>query len=251
MKFNRLGMVLGAAALSMVVCGAVFAQAQPGGGGAGGGRGQGRGGQRGGGFGMSIAQLPIDLMDAKLKLSADQKSKISAVLSTYKASMKDLQASMQAAQGDQAAMQELFPKLREVGTKANEEINGILDDKQKESAKALLTEVGAMAGVGISPEAYGKLKLSDEVKTKVAKVAADSQKEMMAKRAEMQNGGDRQAIMADIQAMRAETTKKVMALLTDDQKAIVAKYPAQMGFGGGRGGRPGGAGAPPAAPPTI
>jgi len=65
-----------------------------------------------------------------------------------------------------------------------------------------------------------------------------------AMRAEMQNGGDRQAAMGKMREARAKQAEELKALLTDDQKKIFDKNleEARNRMGGGR---PGGN------PPTI
>jgi len=79
-----------------------------------------------------------------------------------------------------------------------------------------------------------------KVDSLIKKFDADNQ----ALRAEMQNGGDRQAMMGKMREARAKQAEELKALLTDDQKKVFDKNmeEARNRMGGGR---PGGN------PPTI
>src|SRR6185369_7377419 len=71
-----------------------------------------------------------------------------------------------------------------------------------------------------------------KVDSLVKKFDADNQ----AMRAEMQNGGDRQAAMGKMREARAKQAEELKALLTDDQKKIFDKNmeEARNRMGGGR-----------------
>ena len=79
-----------------------------------------------------------------------------------------------------------------------------------------------------------------KVDSLIKKFDADNQ----ALRAEMQNGGDRQALMGKMRDARGKQAEELKALLTDDQKKVFDKNmeEARNRMGGGR---PGGN------PPTI
>ena len=79
-----------------------------------------------------------------------------------------------------------------------------------------------------------------KVDSLIKKFDADNQ----ALRAEMQNGGDRQAMMGKMREARAKQVEELKAVLTDDQKKILDKNVEEQRNRMG-GGRPGGA------PPTI
>ncbi|MEP6755104.1 MAG: hypothetical protein ABJA67_06365, partial [Chthonomonadales bacterium] len=235
MKLKQMSIALGFVALTAVVASSAFAQAQPGatpaaGRGQGGGRGQGQGG-RGGFGGASLASVPADVLQSELKLTDDQVAKIKIAQSGVKAAQKEMQDAMaanQGGQGDPTAMREIFTKFRDVNTKATEEINGILDDKQKESAKGLLQSIGDLGQIGVGAGAYGDLKLTTDQKTAIHALITKSQKDNADKMQALRDGGDRQAMMEFFQASRAELTKKGQALLTDAQKKVAAKFPAQQ-----------------------
>ncbi len=74
-----------------------------------------------------------------------------------------------------------------------------------------------------STEAIAKrLTLSDEVKGKVYAIQLDRINKMTEYRSKNQ-GGDREAMMAEMQKQTGEADKKIEALLTDDQKKEYAK----------------------------
>jgi periplasmic protein CpxP/Spy len=80
-----------------------------------------------------------------------------------------------------------------------------------------------------------------KVDSLIKKFDADNQ----AMRAEMQNGGDRQALMGKMRETRAKQAEELKALLTDDQKKVFDKNMEDARNRMGGGGRPGGT------PPTI
>ena len=71
-----------------------------------------------------------------------------------------------------------------------------------------------------------------KVDSLIKKFDADNQ----ALRAEMQNGGDRQAMMGKMREARAKQVEELKAVLTDDQKKIFEKTMTDMQsrMGGGR-----------------
>src|SRR5205809_6429627 len=124
-------------ALCALAAGSVFAQApkeDPGQNAApaAGRRAQGGQGQRGGGR-VSLATLPIKALDATVKLTDDEKSKITAIQEKYKTDAQALRPA-QGAQPDPANRQ----KMRDLSTKANTDIEAVLTKEQNEKLKATL-----------------------------------------------------------------------------------------------------------------
>jgi len=256
MKFGKIGLMCASLFLLSAVAVTSFAQ----GNGAvagGGGRRQRQGGQGGGqrrGAGAPLVATPLSVLDSYLKLTAEQKTKITAIQTQYAADMKTLTPPPPAAgeMPDRQAMQEARTKQREAGTKADTDLKAVLTDDQTKLIPDMNKELAAYGAAGIPAGVLPDLKLTADQKTKITTIATDSQKEMQAKFQEAQaNGG--QVDQAAMQEMRKASTDKVNAVLTDAQKTTLAAYrkahPVQQGrggFGGGR--RPGGAaGAPPPA----
>ncbi|MCW3101136.1 MAG: hypothetical protein JWL77_6754 [Chthonomonadaceae bacterium] len=246
MKFGKIGLTCVSLFLLSAVSIAALAQGagQPGAPGGGGRQG---GGQRGR-QGTPLVTVPVSVMDSYLKLTADQKAKIAAIQTQYKADVKDL-VPAQGAQPDPQAMQEMFQKRQAASTKADADIKAVLTDTQTPMVADMTKDLQSYNAVGIPVGVLGDLKLTADQKTKLAAIATDSQKEMQAKRQEAQANGarlDRQTM----QDMQKATSEKAMAVLTTSQKttldAYVKTHPQPQFGGGGR--RPGGAaGAPPPA----
>ena len=232
---KKIGLVFGTAALCLSLSVASFAQAAAPA--AGQGRGQGRGPGGGRGFGqVTLAQIPLPILESSLKLTADQKIKIKIVQDKLQADGKELRDAAQAG-GDPAAFRAVFTKMRDLSTKANTEIENILDDNQKAKVAPLVKDLGTITSVGLPMAAVGELNLTEDQKKKLGVIAADSQKAMQAKFQEMQqNGADRAAMGEFFQTSRAETKKKALEVLTDDQKKVLKKFPDQPGGPGGPGG---------------
>lgn len=250
MKHNSMGLPV-LTALMLVGTGVtVFAQDAPpaagqapaAGGARQGGRQGGRGGQFGGGR-ATLSSLSLATMDTGLTLTADQKTKIKAILDKKDADTKALPALPAFTPGqppaDPQAFQEAFQKRNTINTTANNDIQTLLTDEQKAKLPAFLQELGTMQQAGIPAGVLGDLKLTAEQKKKIMAQAQSSQQEMQEKRQAAQQSGQ-QMTREEMMAMRKDATDKIAALLTPTQRAAVEKYnrdhpqPAFGGFGGGR-----------------
>lgn len=230
---------------SLVVCGLSIgiANAQPPGGG--GGRG-GRGGMMGGAMLLRAPEV-----QAELKLTDDQKTKLQAAQQEMGQKMRDMFQNSQGQDPEErrkqmAAMQEEQKKT----------IDSILTpDQQKRYNQLDLQWTFQMApGMALSrPEVATALKLTDDQKKSLEQINSKSREDMQA----LMQGSDpqsmtqeeRQAMNTKRQAIQKDTADKIQALLTDDQKKAWKdltgdpfKFPPMRGFGGGRRG----GGAPPA-----
>lgn len=116
----------------MMICGLLFgmvafAQAQPG---------QGRqGGGPGGRMGMN-PEARVKQLDEKLKLSDDQKTKLTAIFTEQADAQKKMREEAQGG-GDRQAMMEKMQKMR---TELETKVSGVLTDDQKKTYKAMLDE---------------------------------------------------------------------------------------------------------------
>lgn len=243
-----------------------------GGGGFGGGRGQGRMfGQRQ----MNVMSVPIEALQAGLKLTGDQKTKITKI---QEESRPRFGGGGGGGGGrgpggggggrgpggppggppgggggrgpggppgggggfDFQAMQARM----DAGAK---KIEALLTPAQKKALPALVKDVGALRTVGIPAQLYGDLQLTGDQKTKIgtlAKQTQDTMQKQFQSAGAGGGGGDFRAMMTTMQKMREDTNKKALAYLNAGQKAKVDKYMKanpQRGFGGG-GGRGGGGG---------
>ena len=256
MKFGNIGRTCAALVLLTTVSLTAYAQGNGQGGAPGqpGGGGQGGRGQRGpGGRGAALVTLPVSVMNSYLKLTAEQKAKITAIQTQYKADSKSFMPAP-GAQPDPQAMQEMRQKSRAASTKADADIKAALTEDQTKMLDTLNKDMQTFAMVGIPPEALGELKLTETQRTKITTISDDSRKEMQAKfqAAQQAGGGFDPQMMMD---MRKAVHDKVMDVLDLSQKnkleAYLKDHPQPQGgrgFGGGRRGGAG-AGAPPGGAP--
>ena len=109
----------------------------------------------------------------------------------------------------------------------------------KEKLDALEADIKVLSSVQLPAEAVLELKLTADQKKSLTEIAKQSQEKVR----EMMQSGDREGAMA----LREAVSAKVNGVLTEDQKKVVAKYPAPR-MGGGRGGQGGGR---PGGPPPV
>ena len=102
----------------------------------------------------------------------------------------------------------------------------------KEKLETLEADLKVLSSVQLPADAVLELKLTVDQKKSLTEIAKQSQEKVR----EMMQSGDREGVMA----LREAVVAKVSGVLTEDQKKVVAKYPARMGGGRQGGGRPGG-----------
>jgi Spy/CpxP family protein refolding chaperone len=239
------GLAFAGAVLTLLVGAPALAQPPPGGG-----PGFGFGGGQFGGGG-SVSSAPIAALEVGLKLTAEQKTKI---IDIQKQTTTDRNKMMQelrnGGQPDQAAFQAFMQKMQTMNKEADKKITDLLTPEQKKLLPAVLKDIQTLSAVGIPAPTMGDLKLTDDQKKKIADIAAASQKTMQEKMQEARQSGDFQAIREIMMTNRKETHDKALAVLTEDQKKIVAKYEKEHPQQPGRGFGPGG-GPPPGGPPPF
>lgn len=102
----------------------------------------------------------------------------------------------------------------------------------KEKLETLEADLKVLSSVQLPADAVLELKLTVDQKKNLTEIAKQNQEKVR----EMMQSGDREGVMA----LREAVAAKVSGVLTEDQKKVVAKYPARMGGGRQGGGRPGG-----------
>lgn len=202
------------------------------------GRGGGQGGRGGGGGfggrGMSrMMLLRAEPIQKALDLSDETVEKIQAIIE------ENMPAPGQGGgRPDPEAM-----------AKAEEEVLGLLDDKQKKRLLGIYAQAAgarALLDDNIAKELEIDDDLKAEIQGKLDDMAAGMREKMQEIMAEA--GDDRQAAMEKMQAMRADMDKEVIALLSDSQKKAFEELKGEKvelptmgrGPGGGRGGQGGG-----------
>jgi Spy/CpxP family protein refolding chaperone len=172
--------------------------------------------QRGGGFGRGgfgggAQLLTIPEVQTELKLTDDQKAKVTDMLQKLREQRQS--------QGQN--FQDLSPEERQkmmADRRAAEDkqVADILNADQVKRYHQLVLQRQGMTAVLDKPVA-DQLKLTDEQRTKIQGIV-DEQRAAM--RDMFQSaGGDRQAMMGKMQEMRKQTDDKIAAVLTDDQKS--------------------------------
>ncbi len=201
---NRIAIICGTALALTLIGGSALAQAPAAGAGQPGQGGQGRGR---GGRGASLTTLPVETLDKIVKLTPDQKTKLTVIRDKYTEDSRSLRP-----QQGQPADPANAAKLRELSTKATQDVEALLTADQKTKWTDARKELALYSSAGIPMGLYGDLKLTDDQKKKLA----DLQKETAAKT---------QGIAPDQRrAAMQEARQKAADVLTADQKAAVEKY---------------------------
>ena len=174
-------------------------------------RGGGRGGFGGGrGGGMAILRYPE--VQTELKLTSEQKTKAAALADKLQEERR----------GQGQGLRDLSPeerqkRLAEMRASENKQLAEILNaDQMKRYRQLQLQRTGMMALA--EPETSDALKLTADQKTKVQEILAAQMAEQRSLFQDGGGGGDRQAMMEKMQALRKQTDEKLAALLTADQK---------------------------------
>jgi Spy/CpxP family protein refolding chaperone len=216
-------------------------QAQGQGRGPGGGRGMG-GGMMGGQGGGTLMLLQNAEVQKEIDLVADQKEKLTAIA-------KELQDARPANRGNMT--DEERTKMREGMQKIQKKAEAVLLPHQLERVKQiqLQQQLAMMPGMALASEEVAKtLELTDDQKAKVKTLNDDAMKAMR----DMFTPGQRPD-RTKMQEARTETEKKLMDILTTDQKAKLEKLKGPKfdtstlrgGPGGGNRGNRGGNNAGP------
>ena len=194
-----------------------------------------RGGGRGG-FGMGgPAILGIPAVQDELKLTDEQRGKVESLMTSLREEMTGLRDKL-----SDVAPEERFARMRELMEEANAKVSkdvaAMLDSDQMKRFEQLELQVRGLDAFA-DAKVQEALKVAEEQKTKIGALMT----EMAEKRQSiMQDAqGDFQGAMAKFRELQDSTREKVMALMSDDQKA---KYKEMTGepfempaFGGGRG----------------
>jgi hypothetical protein len=215
------------------------------------------GGPPPGGFGgpgggrIQPATAPADALASELNLTATQVDKIKAIQAAYRKDRDSLMPPRDNQGGgppNREAMQSIMEKLQALDKATSDKIVAVLTDDQKAALPRVIQMLDAFQSAGVPPQVIGDLKLTDDQKKQALRINKEMQQAMQ----QAMQDQDRQAMMD----ARKKAHDEILALLTDDQKAILDKFvkdhprrgPGGPGGPGGRGpgGRgPGGPGGPP------
>ena len=221
------------------------------------GSGRGFGGPGGRGGRIQPATAPIDVLASELMLTSPQVDKIKAIQSAYRKERDSMMPGRGGPGGggqggpggggpggpppDREAMQAMMQKMQALDKAASDKIAAVLTDDQKAALPGAIQMMEAFQSTGIPPQALDALKVTTAQKKKAIGIS----KEMQAAMQQAMQDQDREAM----QAARAKAHDRILALLTDDQKAALDKFVKDHpGRPGGPGGRPGGPGRGPGGP---
>jgi hypothetical protein len=235
------------ASLAMVVCLATSSTAQQGRGQGAGGRGGpggfgGFGGGFGGGMGGALELLGLLRMEEVRNEIKMEDSTWEAVQEAQQDAMGDLRGIRDMSEDERAA------KIKEIGTKAQDLVDEVLEPAQQKRLLGLLVQQRGVRSVTNSMVAK-EISLSEDGVKKATEAMMQSMEGMREKMRPAE--GERPDFTKMREAMEEankEADKAIEATLSDDQKKALDalkgekfEFPEQPAFGGGRGG-PGGAG---------
>jgi hypothetical protein len=149
-----------------------------------------------------------------------------------------------------AAMQ----KMRSLQQDANRQIEAALTADQKAKLPQVVKDCNNLRQVGIPLQVAASLKLTADQRKQLGEIAAKAASDTKAAMAKAQDADDPETVRQTMGDIRRQAHDAALALLTDDQKAIVKKAtagrrgPGGPGFGpppDGQGPPPGGPGGPP------
>jgi hypothetical protein len=166
---------------------------------------------------MGAAMLPVATLDAIVKLSPDQKTKIAGIHDGLEKSM----TAMRSAPGQRPDFQKMMGQM----TQANQAVDAVLTAPQKTKLAAAMKEMMVYRMAGVPMGMYGQIKLTPAQKTTLQQI----------QQSVVGAGGP-----PDRTAMQA-AREKAAAVLTPAQKLQVEEYlkahPNERRGGGGGGRR--------------
>lgn len=272
MKISRIATALLAVALMAFLATDVMAQrggGRPGGGGGqggpggrGGGPGGGPGGRGGGGFGfgtpslgqMALGLLRVEEVRAEVELMPDQEEALKKMGEQGRPERPDFNFQ----EASEEERQEFFAKMQkqreEQNVKMQEQLEEILLPDQFDRLQEIAVQVLDVNALTVK-EVTEELKMSESQSEELKEVQTKLRDEMRAKMGEIfqgGGGGDRDAMREKFAQLREENNKKVLDVLTSEQRSDFEKMKGEKFeipegamrnmFGGGRGGRGGGPG---------
>ncbi|MGQ9880312.1 MAG: hypothetical protein ACUVSV_05550 [Armatimonadota bacterium] len=234
---KRLLVLLGVLALTTTVV------AQPGPGGPGARQPRGMGFGMGFGMGGGLGLLMMPKVQKELNLSEQQLQQIQQLMAQQREQMQPLMQEMR-----NATPEQLQKLMEQVMQKWDEALGKVLQPTQKTRLRELQIQAQGASALA-HPDVAKELNLSEEQRKKISDILAQyGQKQMQLWQEGRGPNVDRQALMQQIQQLRQQMDKELLAVLTSQQqeqwKKIQGKpfeFPRRPGMFPG--GPPGGAGA--------
>ena len=170
----------------------------------------------GGGFGRGggANMLRMPEVQAELKLTDDQKTKVAAALDKLREQRQNSGQDFQSL--SQEERQKLMAQRRTEDDKA---LADVLNADQMKRYHQLQLQQQGLSAVAQDKALADELKITDEQRTKIQTIVDDQRNAMRELFQGGGGGGDRQAMMQKMQELRKQTDDKIAAVLTDDQKS--------------------------------
>jgi Spy/CpxP family protein refolding chaperone len=191
---------------------------------------------------MGLGILRSNEAKEELKLSNEQSEKIDALMEQMRSSMMERFQALQDVP-EEERQEKAQTMMRELAADVKKELRAVLDADQFARYEQInLQAMGVDAF--LQPEVIEQLKITAEQQEKLQQAVGTMREQMMEISQSAQR--DREGAMRRMTELRQSTQKKVMELMTADQKSAWEKMigkPFQMpafggGFGGGRPRRP-------------
>jgi Spy/CpxP family protein refolding chaperone len=167
---------------------------------------------RGGGGGANMLRMPE--VQAELKLTDDQKTKVTDAMAKLREQRQNAGQDFQSLSQDER--QKLMAQRRAEDDKA---LADVLNADQMKRYHQLQLQQQGLSSVAQDKALADELKITDDQKTKIQTIADDQRNAMRELFQSAGGGGDRQAMMQKMQDLRKQTDEKIAAVLTDDQKS--------------------------------
>jgi Spy/CpxP family protein refolding chaperone len=174
--------------------------------------------QRGGGFGRGggggANMLRVPEVQAELKLTDDQKTKLTAALDKLREQRQNSGQDFQSLSQEERT--KLMAQRRAEDDKA---LADVLNADQMKRYHQLQLQQQGLSAVLQDKAVADELKITDDQRTKIQTIVDDQRSAMRELFQGGGGGGDRQAMMQKMQDLRKQTDEKIAAVLTDDQKS--------------------------------
>lgn len=208
----------------------------------------------------SAADIPMTVLDANLKLTSAQKTKVSKIQDKMQQEFREMMPQPgDPADGppDMEAMRSRFEKLKALREDAARQIEAALTATQRKALVTLIQDVELFRSAGLPPELIGDLKLTASQKKRLSDLVTEAREKMEQRLQDSQQQGGFDAMRSAFMAMRQETYEKALTVLTPEQKEKTVKFVKEHpqrgpgGFGPGGGFGPPPDGPPPGGPPPA
>ncbi len=181
---------------------------------------------------LTLAMIPLEYLKAELKLTDEQAAKVETIQTQAKTDLMKLAEDPAAPKpprdpdspllpaaappSDPAKTQEIIAKMNDLRTKADSDIEAVLNEDQKKQLPEFFAETGGMVEAGIPAALLAELKLTPEQRRKIVDAGTDAQRKWK----EM----PREERKAKRKAWRKDLSDRIQEVLTDDQKQTLKKF---------------------------